>query len=91
MPFLRDGAQLAIGRAMTVSGLVLTLENEAIALAALAKDSRVVCGEAHGLRLPVVTETGTPEEAEELCESLAKLPGVLFVDVVSIAFDTEVM
>lgn len=76
---------------MTVSGLVLTLSEDPIdrgrALDALVADQRVICGEAQGLRLPVVTETDTPEASEALCESLGRIPGVLFVDVVSIAFN----
>lgn len=78
---------------MTVSGLVLTLDNDPIARArawaALTEDPRVLCGEVHGLRLPVVTEAATLEEAEALCEALARLPGIQFVDVVSISFDQE--
>lgn len=77
---------------MTVSGLVLTLAEDPIArahaLEALNADPRVLRGEAQGLRLPVVTEAETAEEAEALCEALGRLPGVVFVDVVSIAFST---
>jgi len=79
---------------MTVSGLVLTLENDvrtrARALDALALDSRITCGEAHGLRLPVVVETASLAEGETLCESLRNLDGVAFVDVVSIDFSDDV-
>jgi len=79
---------------MTVSGLVVTLEEEpnacAHALAALAADERVLCGEAHGLRLPLITETTTLAEAEALFEALACTRGVAFVDVVSVAFDDGV-
>lgn len=76
---------------MTVSGLVLTLADDVIVrghvLEALRQDPRVSCGEAQGLRLPVVTETESPQAGEALCEDLARIPGVLFVDVVSIVFD----
>ncbi|MGZ3419807.1 MAG: hypothetical protein ACXWUG_18415 [Polyangiales bacterium] len=79
---------------MTVSGLVVTLADDddarARALAALACDPRVTCGEPQGLRLPVVTETTSLNEAEELFDALKVLQGVSFVDVVSIDFEAEV-
>lgn len=75
---------------MIVSGLVLTLENDprsrAHALETLSRDSRILFGEAHGLRLPVVLETASLLEGEEACESLRTLDGIAFVDVVSIDF-----
>lgn len=76
---------------MTVSGWVLTLENDerlrACVLEALERDSRITCGVAHGLRLPLVVETAEPTESETLFESLRNLPGVAFIDVVSIVFE----
>lgn len=78
---------------MTVSALVLTLEEDddarTRALFALGADPRVTCGEPQGLRLPVVTETESLMEAKELVEGLGALPGVTFVDVVSVAFEDE--
>lgn len=75
---------------MIVSGWVVTLENDErnrmVALEALRGDPRITCGEAHGLRLPVVAETATLSDGESLCESLRTLDGVAFVDVVSIDF-----
>ncbi len=75
---------------MTVSGWVLTLENDErkrqLALETLRRDQRITCGEAHGLRLPVVVETATLGEGESLCEALRTLEGITFVDVVSIDF-----
>ncbi len=79
---------------MIVSALVVTLTEEddarTRALFALDADPRVTCGEPQGLRLPVVTETGSLMEAKELVEALAGIPGVDFVDVVSVEFEDEV-
>lgn len=75
---------------MPVSGLVLTLDEspllQASARAALGSDARITLGDAIERRLPVVTETESLTEGEELAEEIARMPGVLFVDVVSIDF-----
>lgn len=75
---------------MPVSGWVITLENDVqkrdSALQVLGRESRITCGEAHGLRLPVVAETSTMKEGESLFEALRALDGVAFIDVVSIDF-----
>lgn len=79
---------------MTVSGLVVTLakepERRVRALEALQRDPRIHCGDAHGLRLPVVTETTTLGEGESLFEALRDLDGVEYVDVVSVSFEEGV-
>ena len=59
------------------------------ALTVLAHDARITVGELEGARLPIVTETGSLTEGEELTTSLADLPGVAFVDVVSVDFSDE--
>ncbi len=76
---------------MPISSLVLTLEPPVkhSVLEALAADSRIAVGEAHGLRLPVVTETSSLREGEALAEQLGALPGVTFVDVVFVDFADE--
>jgi hypothetical protein len=73
---------------MPISSLVLTLEAPVkhSVYEVLAADPRVEVGEAHGLRLPVVTETRTLSEGEALAEQLGALPGVTFVDVVLVDF-----
>jgi hypothetical protein len=76
---------------MPISSLVLTLdaspESRALALAAVAKDSRITVGTPlEEVWLPVVTETATLSEGEALFESLRELPGVSFVDVVMVDF-----
>ncbi|MBI2393592.1 MAG: hypothetical protein HYV09_28700 [Deltaproteobacteria bacterium] len=78
---------------MIVSGLVLTLQNDprsrAHALETLSRDLRIIFGEAHGLRLPVVLETASLLEGEAACEALRNLEGIAFVDVVSIDFSSS--
>ncbi len=85
------GTQRAKPTRMTVTGLVLTLSAEAFsrgrALDALRAERRVKCGEPHGLRLPVVAETGSLSEGEDLFERLRSTEGVDFVDVVSVHFE----
>jgi hypothetical protein len=46
-------------------------------------------GLAQGLRLPVVTDTAGSEEGEALVRELFTVPGVCFVDVVTIDFSDE--
>jgi hypothetical protein len=73
---------------MPISGLVVTLREEqpgrTTALGLLASDARIEVGEAQGNRIPIVTETRTAAEAENLARELALLEGVYGVDVVSI-------
>lgn len=75
---------------MPVSALVVTLDagerERRGALYVLSRDPRVSVGEAVGERVPVVTETPTLEESEDVTEQLLQIPGVRFVDVVSIDF-----
>ncbi|MCE7892414.1 MAG: hypothetical protein DYH12_22375 [Sorangiineae bacterium PRO1] len=75
---------------MPVSALVVTLDAGERArrsvLYVLSRDPRVSVGEAVGERVPVVTETPTLEESEDVTEQLLQIPGVRFVDVVSIDF-----
>jgi hypothetical protein len=76
--------------AMMISGLVVTLAEDprqrADALAALGGDDRLTLGNETGRKLPVVAETGTAQESEELVESLLRTAGVDFVDVVYVDF-----
>jgi hypothetical protein len=76
---------------MPISSLVLTLEPplKPSVFEALAADPRISVGEAHGLRLPVVTETHSLSEGEALALELGALPGVEFVDVVMVDFAEE--
>ncbi|QRO00537.1 hypothetical protein JRI60_16615 [Archangium violaceum] len=79
---------------MPISSLVLTLdaspESRALALSELARDPRITLGPpVEGRWLPVVTETASPYEGEELAESLRELVGVSFVDVVMVDFSEE--
>jgi hypothetical protein len=69
-----------------ISGLVVTLDYDlgARALEVLASDARITLGELRDYRLPIVTETTSVYEAEELVNALFVTPGVIFVDVVCI-------
>lgn len=76
---------------MPISGLVVTLSDDPslhkIALDQLASDPRLTLGELHGNRLPVVAETDTVRQGTNLVrEELLDIPGVVFVDVVSVDF-----
>lgn len=88
--FVQMARSLRPASAMPVSGWVITLENDVqkrdSVLEALGRESRITCGEAHGLRLPVVAETSTMKEGESLFEALRAHDGVAFIDVVSIDF-----
>jgi hypothetical protein len=80
---------------MPVSGILITLDTDpdarAGALRALGDDARVTLGEAHGTRLPAVTETRSASEAEDLVMLIQQTSGVVFVDVVCIdtSLDTD--
>lgn len=79
---------------MPISSLVLTLDESpaqrALALAAVTRDSRITVGTPLEERwLPLVTETASLSEGEQLAESLKELPGVSFVDVVMVDFSEE--
>lgn len=71
---------------MPISGLVITLDCDtgAGALETLAADPRITLGELRESRMPIVTETASLYEAEELVTRLFGVAGVIFVDVVSI-------
>ncbi len=73
---------------MPVSALVLTLELDRIdeVVAQLATEPHVTLGELQRDRLPVVTEADSLEQAEDSVRALEAVPGVRFVDVVSVDF-----
>ncbi len=71
---------------MPVAGLVLTLAEDpslrAMAESSLVADARVTAGEMQpGGRLPIVTDTATLSEQQDLWNELARTPGVLLVDL----------
>jgi hypothetical protein len=78
---------------MPIASLVVTVDDRDLlrqsALGRLLADPRVELGEARGAYLPVVVDTVTAEEGEELVESLLATPGVLGVDVVGIDFSMD--
>ena len=75
---------------MPVSGLVLTLDpgerSRRGVLYVLSHDPRISVGELVEDRLPIVTETFSLEEGEDVAEQLLQVPGIRFVDVVSVDF-----
>ena len=78
---------------MTISGWVVTLTDDPgqqeRALSALRGDGRLQLGERAGRKVPVVAETRTTREGEELLEALGGFPGVAFVDVVCVDFSGD--
>ena len=71
---------------MPVAGLVLTLSPseslQAMAMSMISEDPRVTLGELQaGPRLPVVTDTASLVEQQDLWTELARTPGVLLVDL----------
>lgn len=78
---------------MIVSALVLTLSDDpsarARALEELGRNPRLSLGELLERRLPVVAENDDAGQGASLCEALGEVPGVVRVDVVSIASDDE--
>lgn len=78
---------------MPIASLVVTLDHRQplreVALGHLVADARVDVGAARGAYLPIVVETDTAQEGEELVESLLGTPGVLSVDVVGIDFSLD--
>jgi len=71
---------------MPVAGMVITFcEDEglrACAVEALAADPRITLGEAQrGRKLPLVTDTETLEEQQDLWRALVNIPGVLTLDL----------
>lgn len=82
---------------MAVSALVVTLRKDSAqeALLRLAGDRRFLVGAAAavssavGLRVPVVLDTGSPDEDRRAHEWLLEQAGVAFVDVVTVVLDQE--
>jgi hypothetical protein len=78
---------------MPIASLVVTLDDRdslrQSALGRLVADSRIELGDALGAYLPIVVDTVTAEEGEELVESLLRTPGVLGVDVAGIDFSID--
>lgn len=71
---------------MPVAGLVVTLTDidalREAARAALSGDARITLGALHdGGRLPLVTDTASLREEQDLWNEIARTPGVLLVDL----------
>jgi nitrate reductase NapAB chaperone NapD len=75
---------------MAVSGLVVTVDQARAAAVAdtLRADPRFTLGPLQGSRLPVVVETAGVDEDDEVWAWLHSIPGVRFVDVAYVHFET---
>ena len=78
---------------MPISGLLLTLDDSpamrARAVAALAERPDVLVGTASDRWLPVAIEAEDDSTSRATHDWLAALPGVAFVDVVHVSFETD--
>jgi hypothetical protein len=76
---------------MQTSGLVITLQSEpaaqAAAVASLRTRHELTLGELTDRWLPAALETRDDAESREVHDWLMALPGVAFVDVVSVNFE----
>ena len=76
---------------MPISGLVIGLSNQpdqvALTHRALTRDPRLTVGAGRDRRLPVVTETSSPEEDRALQRWITALPAVTSLDIAFIGFD----
>ncbi|MBK8913031.1 MAG: hypothetical protein IPM64_00275 [Phycisphaerales bacterium] len=77
---------------MAISGLVITLEENAAAaeqaMRLLRADSRLSLGERAGRRLPLVAETPSAEADASLWADLLATPGVRAIDVTFVSVDS---
>jgi hypothetical protein len=78
---------------MPIASLVVTFDDRdplrQVALGRLVGDARVELGAARGPYLPIVVDTVTAREGEELVESLLATPGIVGVDVVLVDFSLD--
>jgi hypothetical protein len=77
---------------MAISGLVVTLSDDAAdaaVLAVLRSDPRLTLGERFGRRVAVVAETPSARDDRELFDELRATQGVTQVDVTYVHLDTE--
>lgn len=78
---------------MITSGLVLTLSRDGAltsdAIATLGARSEITPGERYGRWLPVAMEAHDDDASRDLHDWLQSLPGVEYVDVVSVNFDED--
>lgn len=78
---------------MAISGLVVTLSDNAAALAALSmlsNDPRITLGERFDRRVAVVADTPSVESDRALWDELRGHPGVTNVDVTFVHLDSDI-
>lgn len=77
---------------MAISGLVVTLSDDAAGAAALTvlnSDRRLTLGERFGRRVAVVAETPSARDDRDLFDELRGTPGITQVDVTYVHLDAE--
>lgn len=77
---------------MAISGLVVTLSDDAAATAALSmlcNDPRFTLGERFGRRVAVVAETPSVDSDRALWDELRGHPGITNVDVTFVHLDSD--
>ncbi len=77
---------------MAVSGLVVTLSDDAAADAALSRwaaDPRITLGERFGRRIAVVADTPSVNDDHSLFDELRSTSGITHVDVAFVHLDAE--
>ena len=66
---------------MTICGIVISVDPDAIDLCALEGQTELTLGELQGVRLPAVLEASDRRHLHQLWEQLERSPGVLQVDL----------
>ncbi|TWU24069.1 hypothetical protein Pla52o_19920 [Novipirellula galeiformis] len=83
---------------MPISGLVVTLSDNATeradVLSSLRRDPRIELGinepeQQHAVRIPIVVDTPSNDEDKQVWQWLNRLPGVVFVDVALVGFESD--
>lgn len=77
---------------MPISGLLLTLSdpsNPAIVRDAISALCDAEFGELQDRWLPIAVDTTTQRDARDLHDELMSIPGISYIDVVSVAFDGD--
>ena len=77
---------------MSISGLVVTLADDAAAeaaLASLATDPRLSIGDRFDRRVAVVADTPSPQADLDLWDQLRRTPGIENIDVTFVHLDSD--
>lgn len=78
---------------MPVSGLVVSLTDDPQlredAISSIREESRIEVGVIESGRMAIVLDTASSDEDKQLWHWLSSLPGVVFVDVAMVGFETQ--